>query len=63
VVDGRTIDHSGLFPPTVEGAVKSLIELARRLERENAELRGKLAAQSELLARDARPKVAPKAKG
>ena len=49
VVDGRTIDHNGLFPPTVEGAVKKLIEMFKNLVTENAALRGKLAVQSELL--------------
>lgn len=49
VVDGRAIDHNGLFPPTVECAVKDLILLARKLTAENAELRGKLAVQAEML--------------
>ena len=53
VVDGRTIDHNGLFPPTVEGAVKKLIEMFKNLVTENAELRGKLMQQGNLLRTEA----------
>ena len=54
VLEGNTIDHSGPLWPTVEGAVVKLIELARKLVKENAGLRGKLAVQSELLSEGSR---------
>lgn len=45
-VDGRTVNHSGVVSSTMEMALAKLIFEARRLTKENAELRGKLMEQA-----------------
>ena len=62
----QIIEHEGCLPPTVEGALVSLIGLSRQLMMDNAGLRGqvdglsdRVAKQSEQLSRTDRADVPP----
>ena len=43
-VGTRVVEHEGLIPPSLEGAVASLIGIAKQLAAENEALRGEAAA-------------------
>lgn len=59
-VGARTVTHEGMLPTSVESAVKTLLDIARQLYLENAELRLRVAglaervgAQSEIITKHA----------